>query len=139
MVRLLGVVLLVLGAGCAAFTDIAGEKDEGTARRYPVTADQAWDISKTVLRWDGAKTLVDHRAEGYILASNSEDTRDYVTAMAVWLERDPDGVMRVTARARGRLVLNPATLFMEDTFHRRFALAVRMVQEGKPLPEQPPD
>ncbi len=139
MRTLLGVTLLVLVAGCATFTDIAGEKDEGTARRYPVTVEQAWDISKAVLRWEGAKKIEEHRDRGYILGSNTEDPNEYIVAMAVWVEKDPDGVARVTVRARSRMVLNPAGLLTAENCHRRFAQGMRLVQEGKPLPEQPPD
>ncbi len=51
----------------------------------------------------------------------------------------PDGVIRVTVRTRSRVLLNPVTLLTEETFHRRFADAVRIVQAGRPLPAQPPD
>ncbi len=139
MMRRLCVVLLVLGAGCVTVTDVVREKDEGTARRYPVTADQAWEIARTVFRWGGAERLVEHRAEGYMLASDTDDRQNYGTLMAAWVEPDPDGVIRVTVRTRSRMLLNPVTLFTEDSFHRRFTQAVRMVQDGKPLPAQPPD
>ncbi len=139
MMRRLCVVLLVLGAGCVTVTDVVREKDEGTARRYPVTADQAWEIARTVFRWGGAERLVEHRAEGYMLASDTDDRQNYGTLMAAWVEPDPDGVIRVTVRTRSRMLLNPVTLLTEDSFHRRFTQAVRMVQDGKPLPAQPPD
>ena len=139
MMRLLCVVLLGLATGCVTFTDVVGEKEEGTARRYPVTPDQAWEIAKTVLRWEGAKRLFEHRAEGYILASDTDDSRDYTTVTAAWVERDPDGESRVTVRTRSRMPLNPAMLLTEETLHRRFAQAVRIVKDGRPLPAQPPD
>ncbi len=59
--------------------------------------------------------------------------------MAAWVERDPDGVMRVTVRTRTRMPLNPAVLLTEEGFHRRFVQAMQLVQEGKPLPAQPPE
>ena len=57
------VLLLAFGAGCVTVTDVVREKDEGTARVYAVSADQAWEIAKTVFRWEGATNLSEHRAE----------------------------------------------------------------------------
>lgn len=139
MVRWLCVFPLALAAGCVTFTDVVREKDEGTARRYPVTTDQAWEIAKTVFRWGGAARIVEQRAEGYILASDTDDRQAEGTVMAAWVERDPDGVTRVTVRTRTRMLLNPAALLTEEGFHRRFVQAMRLVQEGKPLPVQPPE
>ena len=139
MVRWLCVFPLVLAAGCVTSTDVVGEKDEGTARRYPVTTDQALEIAKTVFRWGGAPLIVEHRAEGYILASDTDDRQAEGTVMAAWVERDPDGVARVSVRTRTRMLLNPAALLTEEGFHRRFAQAVAIVRDGRPLPAQPPD
>ena len=139
MERLLCVILVALAAGCVTVTDVVREKDEATARRYPVTADQAWDIAKTIFRWAGAERLVEHRADGYMLASDTDDSRAEGTVMAAWVERDPDGVTRVSVRTRTRMLLNPAALLTEEGFHRRFLQAMRLVQEGKPLPAQPPE
>jgi hypothetical protein len=139
MQKLLCAVILVLGAGCATSVDVAREKNEGTARRYPVTADQAWDISKTVFLWAGAQQVEEHRAEGYIVAMDAPGRRDYGTVMVAWVERDPDGVMRVIVRTQSRMALNPAVVLTEEGFHRRFLQAMRLVQEGKPLPAQPPE
>jgi hypothetical protein len=141
MVRRVWVLMLVLAAGCVTSTDMVQEKNDGVARRYPVTTDQAWEIAKTVFRWGGAQRLVEHRAEGYMLASDTDDAQaqGQGTVMAAWVERDPDGVARVTVRTRNRMLLNPTVLLTEEGFHERFARAARLVQEGKPLPAQPPD
>ncbi|HEY7676118.1 MAG TPA: hypothetical protein VIG69_03520 [Candidatus Methylomirabilis sp.] len=139
MQKLLCAVILVLGAGCATSADLVREKDEGTARRYPVTADQAWDITKTIFRWAGAEQVDEHRAEGYIVATDAPGRVDYGTLMVAWVERDPDGVMRVIVRTQSRMRLNPAVVLTEEGFHRRFVQAMSLVQEGKPLPAKPPD
>ncbi len=139
MRKLLCVLLLGLAAGCVTYTDLVREKDDGTARRYPVTVDQAWDITKMVFHWVGADRVEEHRSEGYLLASDTDDRQDYGTLMAAWVERDPDGVTRVTVRTRSRLMVNPATLLSEEGFHRRFVQAMRIVQEGKPLPDRAPE
>ncbi len=138
MRRLVGVLLLVFSAGCVTITDVVREKDEGTSRVYAVTADQAWEIAKAVFRWEGATNLSEHRAERYMLASDTNDPRTG-TVMAAWVEPDPDGRMRVTVVTRNRMLLNPAKLLTEEDFHQRFAQAVQMVKDGKPLPAKPPN
>lgn len=139
MHRLLCAVILALGAGCATSIDVAQEKNEGTARRYAVTPDQAWDITKTVFLWAGAEQVDEHRAEGYIVATDAPGRADYGTLMVAWVERDPDGVMRVIVRTQGRMRLNPTVVLTEKESHRRFVQAMSLVQEGKPLPAKPPD
>jgi uncharacterized protein YceK len=42
------VLLFALISGCATMGDVMRAKDEGTAKVYPVNADQAWEIAKTV-------------------------------------------------------------------------------------------
>ncbi len=139
MLRWLCVFPLVLAAGCVTSAEVVREKDEGTARRYPVSTDQAWEIAKTVFRWGGAVRIEEHRAEGYILASDTDDSRAEGTVMVAWVERDLDGVTRVSVRTRTRMLLNPAALLTEEGFHRRFVQAVAIVKDGRPLPAQPPD
>jgi len=60
-------LLVILVAGCATMSDVVRAKDEGTSKVYPVNADQAWDIAKTVFRWEGADAIEEHRKEGYML------------------------------------------------------------------------
>jgi hypothetical protein len=139
--RLAVVIFLALAAGCGiALMDVVKDKDEGTAQRYQVTGDLAWDIAKTVFRWAGADRITEHRAERYLTASDTDDTqRDVGTVMVAWIEPDPDGVIRVTVRTRTRMPLNPEPLLTEAAFHRRFSQAAALVKEGKPLPPQPPE
>ena len=69
-----------------------------------MTADQAWEIARTVFRWAEAGRLEERRAEGYLLASDTDDRQNYGTVMAAWVEPDPDGAMRVTVRTRSRML-----------------------------------
>ena len=51
--------------GCvASMNDVIRAKDDGTAKVYPVTCDQAWEICKTVFRWEGTDAIEEHKAEG---------------------------------------------------------------------------
>ncbi len=58
------VILLLFVAllnGCSTMNDVVRVKEagtEGTTKVYPVNADQAWEISKTVFRWEGSDAIV---------------------------------------------------------------------------------
>jgi hypothetical protein len=74
--KILVVIFLSFAAllnGCATMNDVERVKDagtEGTTKVYPVTADQAWEISKTVFRWEGSDAIEEHRDQGYMLTSS---------------------------------------------------------------------
>jgi len=56
--------------GCASMNDVLNSKDEGTVQVYPVNSDQAWEIAKTVFRWEGTDAIEEHRDQNYMLTSS---------------------------------------------------------------------
>ncbi len=140
MVTLL-VAALVGMVGCATLADVvkARSEGEGTTQVYPVSADQAWEIAKTVFRWEGADAIEEHRAEGYMLTSSGMNLISYGAVMGAWIEPVDQHHTRVTVITKRRIATNIATTLTETTFHRRFAQAVEMVNTGKPLPLVPPE
>ena len=76
--------VLVTAAGCQTMADVVKAKaaGQGTAEIYPVTDEQAWDISMTVFRWGGTDAIEEHRSQGYMLTSTSLDLVTYGTVMA---------------------------------------------------------
>ena len=77
MTRHLTIVIgLVLFGGCATMGDVLDAKSagRGTERVYPVSADRAWDIARTVFRWEGAAAIEEHRVEGYMLTTLGQRT-----------------------------------------------------------------
>ena len=52
--------------GCATMSDVVQSKERGrgTSKVYPVNADQAWEIAKTVFRWERTDAVEEHRSEG---------------------------------------------------------------------------
>jgi len=143
--RLLLIALLsagiVLVAGCATTNDVIRVKEvgsEGTARVYPVTVDQAWDIAKTVFRWEGADAIEEHRVEGYMLTSSGPNLVSWGAVMGAWVERVDADKTRVTVVTKRRITMNMATTLTESTFHKRFAEAVDIVKSGQPLPRIAP-
>jgi hypothetical protein len=144
--RVLLVVVLVsfiaLFSGCATMSDVVRVKEEGTegtTKVYPVTADQAWEISKVVFRWEGADAIEEHRDQGYMLTSSGINLVSWGTVMGAWIEPVDKNITKVTVVTKRRVTINIATTLTEGTYHRRFAQAVEIVKKGKPLPRNIPD
>lgn len=138
------VILLILAvticfAGCATMSDVVKEKNDGTAKVYPVTSEQAWGIATTVFRWEGADAIEEHKAEGYMLTSSGINLVSYGAVMGAWIEPVDQNNTKVTIVTKRRIAVNVATTLTEATFHNRFAQAVDMVKAGKSLPISAPD
>lgn len=128
-------------AGCATLNDVMRVKSEGggTSQTYAVAPDQAWDIARTVFRWEGTDAIEEHRVEGYMLTSSGTNGLSYGTVMGAWIERRADQQTNVTVVTKRRVQTDLFTTLTEGTFHRRFAQAVEIMRSGKPLPTTPPD
>ncbi len=52
IMRVLYMLLIVslISSGCASVSSVLSSKKEGTVKTYPVTVDQAWQISRAALR-----------------------------------------------------------------------------------------
>ena len=139
-VSLLGLVLLGL-MGCQTLSDVILEKDQGggTSQIYPVPMDQAWEIAKTVFRWEGSDAIEEHRPEGYMLTSSSMNLITAGAVMGAWVEPVGETRTKVIVVTKRRIATNLATTLTETTFHKRFAQAVEIVKGGKPLPRTPPE
>jgi hypothetical protein len=131
--------LFALLAGCATMGDVVRAKDEGTANVYPVNADQAWEIAKTVFRWEGADAIEEHKSEGYMLTSSGMNWVSWGAVMGAWIEPVDKDNTRVTVVTKRRIATNVATTLTETTFHKRFAQAVEIVKKGNRLPSNPPE
>jgi hypothetical protein len=139
---IVGMVVILAGVvGCATLVDVIREKDEGsgTVQVYPVTADQGWQIAKTVFRWEGSDAIEEHRDKGYMLTSSGMNLVSFGTVMGAWIEPISDQQTKVTVVTKRRVQTNIFTTLMESTFHRRFAQGVQIIKAGKPLPLLPPE
>lgn len=133
------IAAMVWIAGCATMSDVIKSKDEGTVKVYPVNADQAWEIARTVLRWEGADAIEEHRNEGYMLTSSGMNLVSYGAVMGTWIEPVDKDNTKVTVVTKRRLATNLATTLTETTFHKRFAQGVEIIKAGNKLPLRPPD
>ncbi len=122
-------------SGCATLADVMQERAEGggTTRVYAIATDQAWQIAVTVLRWEGAGPIEEHRAEGYMLTSFDANFVTAGTVAGVWIASAPNGT-GVTVVTKRKMQTNLATVLTESGFHRRFAEAVAIIGRGEPLP-----
>jgi len=144
--RMLAVIFFLLfGAllnGCSTMNDVVRVKEagtEGTTKVYPVNSDQAWDISKTVFRWEGSDAIEEHRDQGYMLTSSGMNLVSWGAVMGAWIEPVDKDNTKVTVVTKRRVTVNIATTLTESTYHRRFAQAVEIVKKGQPLPLTVPD
>ena len=134
------VVLVTLGTGCATTNSVAKAKNKGkgTTDVYSVNFDQAWDIAKTVFRWEGSDAIEEHRDNGYMLTSSGMNLVSYGAVMGAWVEKVGDESTKVTVVTKRRIAINVATTLTEKTFHKRFKQAVAIVKSGDPLPIEKP-
>jgi hypothetical protein len=101
-----------------------GERGEGTTRTYAVAVDRAWDITRSILVWEGgAEQIDDRRRDGYVLASSGIEAFSWGAYMGVWITPIDSSRVRVTVVTKRKVSTNIATTLTESTFHERFAEA----------------
>ena len=117
-------LVALLLAGCATFVNLQADREAGreTTRTYAVSMDDAWRISKTVLRWEGGNAIDENREGGYMM---TEFRETYGGVAGFWLEPVGDNV-KVTAVIKGGLLY-------EDWLHLRFTQAVEILNAGQAL------
>jgi hypothetical protein len=116
--------LFAVVAACSNMQDVVRDKDRGggAARVYPVSEDQAWKISETILRLSEIDRVVDHRSEGYLLAVVDAGPLSSGTYLGVWLEPVGAGAAqtKVTFVRRRKVATQTLRTLTEETFHRQF-------------------
>jgi hypothetical protein len=125
--------------GCASMSDVLQSKNEGTVNVYNVNETQAWKIAMTVLRWEDAETIEEHRDEHYMLTTTGVNLVSAGTLIGVWVESVNENDTKVTIVTKRKMQTNVATGLTETTFHKRYAQAIEIVKSGNSLPiESPP-
>jgi hypothetical protein len=130
--------LAILGS-CATLGDVIRAKPLGMSRVYPVTVNQAWEVTEAIFRSKGAEAIEEHRSEGYALTGTGVNMITAGALIAVWIEPVDRDHTRVTIVTKRRFIVDPATGLRESTFQQRFAQAVEMLKAGKPLSIKMPD
>ncbi len=135
---LLLAAVIFVNIQCASIADAIKAKDDGTVVNYAVGFDDGWKIAKTVLRWEDAETIEEHKDENYMVTTVGADFVSAGSAIAVWVEPDGAKSVKVTIVSKRKMQTNIATGLTESTFHRRYAQAVKILKSGKPLPSEAP-
>ncbi|HPR62941.1 MAG TPA: hypothetical protein PK014_01870 [Thermoanaerobaculia bacterium] len=138
---LVAILALIALVSCSNLSDVEKAKAEGKGESeiYPVTVDQAWEISLKVLRWEGSDAIEEHKSEGYMLTSTGMNLVSYGAVMGVWVEKVDKTSTKVTFVTKRRLKTDVFTTTTHKRFHELFAKAVQLVKDGQPLPLKAPN
>ena len=133
--------IALLGGCMTSMSDVltARQKGEGTTVTYPVSFDNAWEISKAVFRWEKTEAIEEHKLEGYMLTSAGQNWVSAGAVIGAFIEPVDSSTMKVTIVTKRKMATNLATGLNESTYHKRFAQAVELIKSGKKLPLTPPD
>ena len=116
--------LLIL-VGCAStFSDLVRSKEEGkgTSRVYKVNVDQAWEIAKRVLQWEGTGEIKENRSEGYMVINRGSTLLYTITLIGVWIEPIDKNQSKVTVITKSKTSADTIRGLSEKDFHESFAL-----------------
>jgi hypothetical protein len=144
-ILLVGSMTMALAAGpltgCKTVTmgDVIADHQAGggSSVTYPVDLDQAFEIARTVLKWEVGEHIDSHHDERHLLVHAPENGIYSDTFIGVWVDDVSAGSTKVTAITRRMKPLG-ATALTERTFHRRFAQALAIIASGRPLPDEAP-
>ncbi len=135
------IMALISVTGCASLNDVVRAKEagtEGVTKTYYVMPDQAWEIAKTVFRWEGSDAIEEHKNEGYMLTSSGLNGYSYGAVMGAWIKPINKDSTEVTVITKRRIQTDIFTTLTEETYHKRFAQAVEITKGGNPLPRVAP-
>ena len=125
----LGIFLVALSfvvlTGCAnTLRDLARSKEEGegTSKIYRVNVDQAWEIAKRILEWEGTGDIKENRSEGYMVIRSGSTLFYKITMIGVWIEPIDKVQSKVTVIAKSKTNVDTMLGLSEADFHQSFAL-----------------
>ena len=134
---------LVLLSGCASgsMAEVLHQRHEGhgSTGTYAVPVARAWEITETILRWDGAGTIEEHRDGNFLLTTiyNPRVVQgiDPTTYIGAWIEPASGDQVKLTCVVSGSKV---STTYTENDFQRRFQQAIELTKDGQRLPDAAP-
>lgn len=132
---------IFLAGGCASRQQLADEivkarktGNAGVTRVYPVAANQAWEITLAVFRWEKTDEIEEHREENYVITSTGMKMAAYGSVMGVWIEPADASASKITVIAVRRVENDRFTSLNARTFFERFEQGMKFLKEGKKLP-----
>jgi len=123
--------------GCANKQDVVIAKlhGRGSERVYPVTVDQAWTISKTILQLEPTERIEEHRSDGYMLTSSDTGSLSPGTYMGVFVEPQGPAASKVTFVTRRRTPTQAYAALTEGAFHKKLGELLALVAAVGPVCE----
>lgn len=139
---LIVLTIIISYSGCTASKqDVKGEKSDGIAKNYPVSFNDAWDISKKVLYWEDCEDITESRYLGYMLTivdhSNLLVSNECV--VGVWVDSISADSSKVTVLSKRKRKTQIGKAYTEDDFHESFAIATDLLKKGKKVPVERPE
>jgi hypothetical protein len=139
------ITALLMTSGCASLPELSNQVvqakmagNEGVTKVYPVSVNQAWEITETVFRWEKCDAVKENRQENYMITSTGMKMVAFGSVMGVWLEPSDESSTKVTVVTRRRVEKDFFTKLDAPTFFERFEKGLEIVKEGKKLPVVPP-
>jgi len=134
------IVVMIMTSGCASLQDLRGDvlqarkSGEGEMKLYPVPADQAWDITEAVFRWEKTDELEENRAENFVITSSGIKMAAFGTVMGVWIEPADKSNTKLTVITKQRGDCCILTNLTAPHFFKRFEEGVAIVRRDGKLP-----
>lgn len=140
ILRAFAACLFLACLGCAGREKIkeAYAAGEGTSETYAVDPAAAFELCRTVLFWQGAKSIDEYPDENYMLCRIGGGL-SYGCGVGVWLSAAEGGKTKVTVITKRNVSMSLTTGLTESTFHRDLATAAEIRASGRPVPVKKPE
>lgn len=129
MHRMIAVLGLVLGAGCASMEDVRNDRSGGTTELYSGGMEDIRQAASRVLKRQGVEAV--EQEAGALFGTIPESFLGDVssTYCGVWVEAADDGMVEVRVRTRRRRSLSLLIGLTETRFHEELRREL-----GRPAP-----
>jgi len=138
--------VMMMTNGCVSMRDLSDaviqerkSGKEGVTKVYPVSANQAWDITEAVFRWQKTDEVEEHRIENYVITSSGMKMAIFGSVLGVWIEPVDQDNTRLTVISKNRNNYCVLTELTPSHFYRNFEQGVDIIKHGKKLPVVPPE
>jgi hypothetical protein len=140
------ITVFFLAAGCASLDELSGKVmearetgREGLVRIYPVSNEEAWEITRAVFLWEKTDDVQERRDRNYCITSTGMKMVAFGSVMGVWIEPVDENNTRITVITRRRVDSDTFTQLTGPKFMKRFEQGVTIVKGGKKLSARPPE
>jgi len=143
MKKLLWAVLagMLMTNGCASRQELCNNMiqernagKQGVTKVYPIPAEQAWEITEAVFRWEQTDEVEKHVKENYVITSTGMKMLAFGSVLGVWIEPADSENTKVTVMMKRRVADDIFTSLNESTFFERFEQGMKILKAGKKLP-----